>query len=36
MTLSLGLGRAAASAVLGQPTALAAQCTVGRFESVPA
>ncbi len=34
MTLSLGLGRAAASAILGQPTELAAQCTVGRFESV--
>jgi len=36
MTLSLGLGRAAASAVLGHPTELAAQCTVERFEFAPA
>ena len=36
MTLSLGLGRAAATAVLGRPTELAAQCTVERFEFVPA
>ncbi|MGB0332129.1 MAG: FAD-dependent oxidoreductase, partial [Planctomycetota bacterium] len=36
MTLSLGLGRAAASAVLGRPTELATQCTVGRFEFAPA
>ncbi|MDG1491667.1 MAG: FAD-dependent oxidoreductase [Planctomycetota bacterium] len=36
MTLSLGVGRASASAVLGRPTELAAQCTMKRFESVPA
>ena len=36
MTLSLGLGRAAASAVLGRPTELATQCTVERFEFAPA
>lgn len=36
MTLSLGVGRAAASTVLGRPTELATQCTVGRFEFAPA
>ena len=36
MTLSIGVGRAAAAAVLGRPHPHAERCEVGRFESVPA